>query len=70
MYLIPTFFFRLRASVVCFVLFLFFFQLAIYAKYDQDTRIIEVKQGKFIEFISPAKGNIRDTYISQNLKVR
>ena len=46
------------------------FQFTIYAKYDQDTRIIEVKQGKFKEFISPAKGNIRDTYKSQNIKVR
>ena len=27
----------------------------------------EVKQGKFIEFISPAKGYFRETYKSQNL---
>ena len=27
----------------------------------------EVKQGKFVEFISPAKGYLRETYQSQNL---
>ena len=27
----------------------------------------EVKQGKFIEFISPAKGYFRETYKSQNI---
>ena len=27
----------------------------------------EVKQGKFVEFISPAKGYFRETYQSQNL---
>ena len=28
----------------------------------------EVKQGKFVEFISPAKGYFRETYKSQNIK--
>ena len=27
----------------------------------------EVKQGKFVEFISPAKGYFRETYKSQNI---
>ena len=27
----------------------------------------EVKQGKFVEFISPAKGYFRETYESQNI---
>ena len=27
----------------------------------------EVKQGKFVEFISPAKGYFRKTYKSQNI---
>ena len=27
----------------------------------------EVKQGKFVEFISPAKGYFRETYRSQNI---
>ena len=28
----------------------------------------EVKQNKFVEFISPAKGYFRETYKSQNIK--
>ena len=27
----------------------------------------DVKQGKFVEFISPAKGYLRETYRSQNI---
>ena len=29
----------------------------------------DVKQGKFVEFISPAKGYFRETYKSQNINV-
>ena len=34
---------------------------------DVSTGKTEVKQGKFIEFIFPAKGYFRETYKSQNI---
>ena len=38
-----------------------------FRKSDLSPGKTEVKQGKFVEFVSPAKGHFRDTYKSQNV---
>ena len=44
-----------------------FFSKLEFRELDVSPGKAEVKQGKFVEFISPAKGYFRETYKSQNI---